>query len=61
MVQMLEARSPIISLSIYTKLVIVLSFLRVIGGWMEERGLRLAVAREKATESHFQSMLLLIL
>lgn len=53
MVQMFEAKSPPISLSIHTKFVMVLCFLRVIGGWMKERGVRLAVEKEKATENHF--------
>lgn len=54
MVQMFDAKSPPISLSTYTEFVIVSCFMRVIGGWMKERGMRLAVAREKATtERHF--------
>lgn len=54
MVQIFDAKTPPISLSIYTKFVIVSCFVRVIGGWMKERGVRLTVAREETTtERHF--------
>lgn len=50
MVRMFEAKGPPISLSIYTKFVVIVScFVGVIRGGMKERGARLAMAREQGT------------